>query len=84
MHIAVPRVTSSQRKMKLASKNMTKDELKPKPKWLANTIMNGHKFYCKTTESLEKDLRNYFVKLGLSELMSDCPVLTCCPLVQGM
>ena len=37
MHKAVSRMTSSQRKMKLASKNMTQEELKLKPKWLANT-----------------------------------------------
>ena len=72
MHIAVAGMTSSQRMMKLACKNMTKEELKHKPKWLENTCMNSladvHKFYCKTTDSLDKDPRNSFVKLGLSEL----------------
>jgi DNA polymerase gamma 1 len=79
MHIAVAGMTSSQRMMKLASKKMTKEELKHKPMWLNNTSMNGladvHKFYCKTTDSLDKDPRNSFVKLGLSELMADCPNL---------
>ena len=79
LHIAVAGMTSSQRLMKMACKNMTKEELKHKPKWLANTSMNGladvHKFYCKTEGSLDKDPRNSFVKLGLPELMADCPNL---------
>jgi len=76
MHIAVSGMTSSQRLAKMACKNMTKEELKHKPRWLANTSMNSladiHKFYCNTIKELDKDPRNSFVKLGLPELMRDC------------
>ena len=76
MHIALSGMTSSQRMMKQAEKNM---EDEGKPTWLKQTSMNSladvHNFYCKPENRIEKDVRDSFVKLSLAELREDIPNL---------
>ena len=76
MHIAMSGMTSSQRMMKQAEKNMEEDG---KPTWLKQTSMNSladvHQFYCNPENRIEKDVRDSFVKLSLAELRQDIPNL---------
>jgi len=75
LHIAVAGMTSSQRMMKMAAKNLSKEELKHKPAWLARTSANGlkdvHEFWTKSPTSLNKETRNAFVTDSLAELRAD-------------
>jgi len=75
LHIAVAGMTSSQRLLMLAAKNLSAEELTHKPKWLKRTSMNGlkdvHKFWTGSKESLNKETRNAFVTDSLEELRVD-------------
>ena len=75
LHIATAGMTSSQRMVWQSTRNCTKEELKHKPRWLRNTTMNSlaevYKFYCGEDNTLDKDVRNSFVKLSMSELRDD-------------
>ena len=75
LHIAVAGMTSSQRLLMMAAKNLSAEELAHKPKWLARTSMNGlkdvHKFWTGSKESLNKETRNAFVTDSLEELRAD-------------
>jgi len=75
LHIAVAGMTSSQRLLMLAVKNLSAEELAHKPQWLKRTSMNGlkdvHKFWTGSKESLNKETRNAFVTDSLEELRAD-------------
>ena len=75
LHIAVAGMTSSQRLLMLAVKNLSAEELTHKPQWLKRTSMNGlkdvHKFWTGSKESLNKETRNAFVTDSLEELRAD-------------
>ena len=76
LHITVAGMTSQQRLIWNSCKNLTKEELKHKPRWLKKTSSNNladvYKFYCGEDKVLNKDVRNSFVELNMAELREDC------------
>ena len=75
LHIATHGMTSQQRLVWQAAKNCSEEEMKHKPRWLHNTSMNSlaevYKFYCGPDKQLDKDIRNSFVTLSMSQLSDD-------------